>query len=52
MLRKKQRPLLRINKLIFKGEKDMKFKVKQVLINLFILGSVIVALTSGFRIGS
>ncbi len=30
----------------------MKFKVKQVLINLFILGSVIVALTSGFRIGS
>lgn len=30
----------------------MKVKVKQVLINLFILGSVIVALTSGFRIGS
>ncbi|TWG30651.1 hypothetical protein GC56T2_1822 [Geobacillus sp. C56-T2] len=30
----------------------MKVKAKQVLINLFILGSVIVALTSGFRIGS
>ncbi len=29
----------------------MKVKVKQVLINLFILGSVVVALTSGYRIG-
>lgn len=28
----------------------MKVKVKQVLINLFILGSVIVALTSGFKL--
>lgn len=30
----------------------MRVKVKQVLINLFILGSVIVALTSGYRFGS
>jgi hypothetical protein len=30
----------------------MSVKVKQVLINLFIIGSVIVALTSGFRFGS
>jgi hypothetical protein len=29
----------------------MKVKVKQVLINLFIIGSVIVALTSGYRLG-
>ncbi|MBB3868999.1 hypothetical protein HNR78_001888 [Parageobacillus toebii NBRC 107807] len=28
----------------------MSVKVKQVLINLFIIGSVIVALTSGFRL--
>ncbi|AGT32173.1 hypothetical protein M493_09555 [Geobacillus genomosp. 3] len=28
----------------------MSVKTKQVLINLFILGSVIVALTSGFRL--
>lgn len=30
----------------------MSVKVRQVLINLFIIGSVIVALTSGFRFGS
>ncbi|EZP77386.1 hypothetical protein H839_07104 [Parageobacillus genomosp. 1] len=30
----------------------MSVKVKQVLINLFIIGSVIVALTSGYKIGS
>jgi hypothetical protein len=30
----------------------MSVKVKQVVINLFIIGSVIVALTSGFRFGS
>ncbi|MBB5325465.1 hypothetical protein HNQ34_002566 [Anoxybacillus tepidamans] len=28
----------------------MKVKMKQVLINLFIIGSVIVALTSGYKI--
>jgi hypothetical protein len=28
----------------------MSVKVKQVLINLFIIGSIIVALTSGFRL--
>jgi hypothetical protein len=30
----------------------MSVKVKQVLINLFIIGSVIVALTSGYKFGS
>ncbi|AEH48149.1 hypothetical protein PTHTG4_18910 [Parageobacillus thermoglucosidasius] len=30
----------------------MRVKVKQILINLFIIGSVIVALTSGYKIGS
>jgi hypothetical protein len=28
----------------------MSVKVKQVLINLFIIGSIVVALTSGFRL--
>jgi len=30
----------------------MNVKVKKVLINLFIIGSVVVALTSAFKIGS
>lgn len=28
----------------------MSVKVKQVLINLFIIGSIVIALTSGFRL--